>query len=184
MEPKRTNLGVSIGPSKSERATISAGNKKVEVNYAPDHQKDAADVAAEKTIAQKQHVEARYRKVEKENLLPGGRSSKAIDTNTKKPVFSDAGSDSDNPHVKSLAKHASDFITHQMGGKSAKAEASRTAFHALHSTVAAKKQKGANYTGERPCSTAGCKNTNIGKSSCEGGQCSTVGSVNVQRPKG
>lgn len=184
MEPKRINLGVSKGPSKEERSTIAKGNKKVEVNYAPDVSSDPADVAAEKHLAQKHRDIVRGRKAQNENALPGGKNSKAIDVNTKRQVFTDAGSDSDNPHVRSLAKHAADFITHQMGKNRAKAESSRTAFHALHSTVAAKKQKGANYTGERPCSTAGCSNTNIGKSSCEAGQCSTVGSTNVQRPKG
>lgn len=182
--PKRIDLGVSTGPSSTERATIRAGYKKTEVNYAPDTEPSKPDTVSEVDKGKHSRL-AVQREALEAHALPGGRNSKAIDENTGHQVFTAPHINSPKAPERTLAEHSKDFISHTVSGNRAKAEASRASFHAIQSEAVSKKLSGAPKGLERPCSTPGCRNTNINVSKCADGSCSPMGgSVNVQRPRG
>ena len=167
---KKIDLGVSTGPNAAERATIRAGNKKVESVPASDSAPEPVDQHDEERLSRANKTRTIQNEIDQTHSLPGGRNN---------PVHSTVpGMDSTDAHHLSMAKHSADFIAAGTAGNRGKMEASRAAFHAVRSS-----SRGVPKGLETPCSTPGCQRTGSnGSLTCGDGSCGSGPSV--QRPKG
>lgn len=171
MKPNITNLGVSRGPSKSERATINKGNASVETHYGSD---TAETVDPIETARQARAESARKAQNEIDADVSEGRRSGRI----KHELTTVPGINATGAHEKAMAQHSADFIHGAVTKNRAKMEAARSGYHAARSALG-RAAKGV----ESPCGNSGCNQTTKNNAlTCGEGGCST--GVNVQRPKG
>ena len=156
---KRVDLGVSMGPSKEERATIRRGYESRERVKEPQFDRKGGEVKVDNEYYKGEAEEAFRNKLARE-ISESHELSKEENEKLKSRTRPIPGAELDPKsfHGK-LAAHSAAFIEASAKKDRPKMEAARTAFHATKSESTQKLGTPKKYGVEAPCGTAGCSRT-------------------------